>query len=846
MSDATPPAGHLFLGGVVDPATHERSGEPVHLEAADLTTHGVIVGMTGSGKTGLGIVLLEEALLAGIPVLALDPKGDLGNLLLTFPGLTAQEFRPWIDEAEAGREGRTPDEHAAAVATTWREGLAGWGVDPARIAALRAAAEFTILTPGSDDGVPLDLVGTLAPPADLSGAAEQAADTTAGLLRLVGVDSDPLTGREHILLTNLIDRAWRAGTVLDLPGLIAQVQEPPLRKLGVIELETFFPAPARLQLALRLNALLASPTFAAWMRGEPLDIDAWLGGSGRCTIVNLAHLSDDERQFVVTLLMSRLVSWFRTQAGTSSLRALVYVDEVMGYVPPVAAPPSKAPILTTLKQARAFGVGLVLATQNPVDLDYKALSNAGTWMVGRLQTERDKDRLLEGLRSASGAADIDAAAATISGLAKREFLLHQAGGGVPQVFSSRWAMSYLRGPLTGPQIATLMAGRTVTAVEEPVAGPAAGPVAAQPVAPAPPGVDLAPDLAQPAPSSRLGQLAPPPVPRPPEGGLGLLPAPPPEPGALPADQTPIAPKVADGVAVRWLDPAAAWAATVGATPGGTRLVAGVAARVTVRYDDAALGLDHTEEYEAVVVPLSGQLDAAQAITVDYDDRDLRNAAPAGAVYVLPDAPIHTKTWFTSAGAALKRHLEASRSVTVLRNRPLKLASRPGEAGDAFAGRCRDAAGLAADAEAAKLRERLERQADRLHDVLERGEQRLGELEVDVKQRRNAEWLSGAGGLLGSLLGGRRTVRGMAGEVRRASDRRSQSARTAQRLETAEERVADARQELVDLEAELADELAEIDGRWNAAALDIEEVAVTPDKGDVDVVEVVLVWVPRAG
>ena len=688
--------------------------------------------------------------------------------------------------------------------------------------------------------MPLNLVGTLAPPASLTDSAQQAADTTSGLLRLVGVDSDPLTGREHILVTNLLDRAWQAGITLDLPGLILQVQEPPLRKLGVIDIDTFFPAPDRTKLALRLNALLASPTFAAWGRGEPLDIDAWLGQGPRCTIVSLSHLSEDERQFVVTLVMSRVVSWFRAQPGTSSLRALVYFDEVMGFVPPVAAPPSKAPILTTLKQARAFGVGLVLATQNPVDLDYKAISNAGTWMVGRLQTERDKDRLLEGLRSASGAADVDAAGATISGLAKREFLLHEVGTSVPRVFTSRWAMSYLRGPLTGPQIAKLMADRKPAPAP---AGPAVAPEAVSgaagrrdPPTPVPPE-----ELVPPVPAATPGVSPVPPT----TPGVDAapdfmdLPAPPPDPG----EESPVAPKVAEGVPIRFLDPAAPWASQVGARPGGTRLVAGLAARVVVRYDDTAVRLDHTEEYELVAVPLARDFDAAAVIAVDYDDRDLRSTPPAPASYVLPDAPVHTKTWFTSAAAALKRHLEDSRSVTVLRNTSLKIASRIGEDRAAFEARCREAAGNAADAEGEKLRERLERQSDRLQDVLERSELRLGELEVDVKQRQNEEWLSGAGGILGSLLGGRRGVRGITREMRRASEHRSQTARTAQRAETAQSRVEDAREELADLETKLADELLDIDGRWNAAALDVEELTVTVDKGDVTVTELALVWIP---
>ncbi|MEZ5295920.1 MAG: helicase HerA-like domain-containing protein [Ilumatobacteraceae bacterium] len=392
----------LFLGGVVDPATHDRTGDEIRIDTDKFTTHGVIVGMTGSGKTGLGVVLLEEVLTAGLPTLVIDPKGDLTNLCLTFPGLQATDFRPWIDAAQATAAGETPDQFAASQAELWTKGLLGWGFTAQNIQQLRDRTDFTIYTPGSQSGVPVNIVGSLDAPADVSDAeivGDEIEGYVTGLLALVGIAADPLSSREHILLSNLINHAWSQGRSLDLPALVGMVGNPPIRKLGVFELDQFFPPDERMGLAMKLNGLLASPSFAAWADGPALDIQSMLydaNGRGRCAIVTTAHLSDDERQFVTSLILGKLVTWMRRQSGTTDLRAMLYMDEVAGYLPPTANPPTKKPIMTLMKQARAFGVGVVLSTQNPVDIDYKALSNAGTWMIGRLSTERDKARLLEG------------------------------------------------------------------------------------------------------------------------------------------------------------------------------------------------------------------------------------------------------------------------------------------------------------------------------------------------------------------------------------------------------------------------------------------------------------------
>jgi DNA helicase HerA-like ATPase len=773
-------------------------GGELRLDPGDLTTHAVIVGMTGSGKTGLGVVLLEEALLRGIPALILDPKGDMGNLALTFPDLSAASFRPWIDEATARDAGSSLDDYAEKTAALWKKGLSEHGIEPERIAELRAAADVTLYTPGSEAGRPLNVIGSLRAPT-LSWESEEETlrdeieGTVSSLLGLVGVDADPLASREHVLLSNLLEHSWRAGRDLDLGTLIAQIQTPPLRKLGVFDVDTFLPPKDRNELAVRLNALIASPSFAAWGRGPALDPKLLLtaeGGRPRAAVVYLAHLSEPERQFVVTLILSRLVTWMRGLSGTSDLRALVYFDEIAGYAPPTASPPSKKPILTILKQARAFGVGMVVATQNPVDLDYKAMANAGSWFVGRLQTERDKERVLEGLRSAAGGVDVASLDTAIGGLEQRQFLLQSAHRDAPELFATRWAMSFLRGPLTKEQIAT-----------------------------------LTPDEADAEPAGESTQA----------------PAP-----ALADDESAVAPPVADGVPVRWLDPAAPWASQVGAEPGGKRLRAFLAARVSLRFDDAAAGLDTTQEWEALYGPLDEGFDLDAETAVDYDDRDLRAERAVEGAYVLPAVPLDEERFFREAARDIQRRLADRQALELFRNRELDLYSRPGESQEQFAARADEAAKAAADAQAAKIRDRLESKRDRLERALETARRRLEEAGTEQSSRRSTELLSGLGSVVGVLLGGKADTRTIARAGRAlggAASRRGMTTRAAERKRGAEEKLELAESDLEELEQEILDDVAELDESWAAKAEAIETVPIRLETSDVRVVETALVWVP---
>ena len=777
----------FYLGGPVDSTTGKHTpGLTTHYEASDLTTHGVIVGMTGSGKTGLGIIYLEEALRSGVPTLILDPKGDMTNLLLTFPDLAPTDFEPWIDPAEA--QDSSVAEVATNTAQLWTNGLASWDLSGTDIGALRDRAGFTIYTPGSTAGVPLNVVGSLvAPEGSFDDRAEALRDEiqgfTAGLLGMVGIEADPISSRENVLIANLIEHAWRNGQSLGMDTLLGWIQRPPIRKLGVFDVEAFFPADDRLDLAMKLNGLLASPGFGTWMDGAELDIPSLLwdaDGKPQAAVMYLAHLSDEERQFVVTLILSKLITWMRAQPGSGDLRVLAYMDEVFGFVPPTANPPAKRPILTLLKQARAFGVGLLLSTQNPVDLDYKAMSNAGTWCIGRLQTERDKARILEALTSVSGDVDVAQLDGQISGLAKRSFLLHNTRDREPQLFTTRWAMSYLRGPLTPTQITSLTPDR---------------PTPARTVAA----------------NSTLEATA-----------------------APVADDSKVAimPPVADGVDVFHLDPAAGWSEAVDASAVPTHYEAGAAVRIVARYDDTRAGIDHVVEWEAVVFPLTDDVDTP--IEVDHDPRDFFEEGGTSVSYELPEARIDTKTFWSSLSSSLKERMYREGKVNIFKNPALKLYSRVGESRDEFVARCDKAADDAADNATAKLRDKYEKRLRRIQLAIDK----YGVQADAAAQDARSGDIDLVTGTVFDMLTGRSRSRSIssATKARRAAQRK---------IDAATDRVEAKVAEYEALQEEFQDEVADLVAAWDEKATDIEEVAVGLEKNDITVSDTVLVWVPRA-
>lgn len=814
--------GSFYLGRDYDLAT--RAGDPRSLVLYDsrhLVTHAVCVGMTGSGKTGLCLTLLEEAAIDSIPAIVIDPKGDLSNLLLTFPDLRPADFEPWVQPGDAAKRGISVAQHAEAQAKAWREGLAQWGQDGARIAKLRAAAEFRVYTPGSNAGTPVSILDSLrAPDAALREDAElyreRIASTATGLLCLLGVDADPIQSREHILLSNLFAKAWTDGLDLDLGALIRQIQDPPMTRIGVLELESFYPAKERFGLAMRFNNLLAAPGFATWMEGEPLDVGRLLHtpqGKPRVAIFSIAHLSDAERMFFVSLLLNQVLAWTRAQSGTSSLRALVYMDEIAGYFPPTAEPPSKRPLLLLMKQARAFGVGVVLATQNPVDLDYKGLSNAGTWFIGRLQTERDKARVLDGLEGAAaggpGGFDRARVDATLSQLTNRVFLMHDVHADGPRVIEVRWALSYLRGPLTRAEIKRLSEPRAVDG-QSPTESPASAATATSPLAPASPATTSAPSAIPP----RVE-----PIPR--------------DSAARTAARPVLAPEIQQvflPVRVH--------------VPAGERVVWSpmLLACATLYFEDRKLGVD-VEQSVCLLAPLSTGLvavDFGAMVEVDVTPEQLSGEAPPNAEFD-PLAGEATKpksydAWKKQCVDALYR----SRALELLRSETLGVVSRPGEDERAFRVRLMHLARERRDETAAKIRAKHGSKLTTLLERIRRSEQAV---EVQKEQARDAKLstaLSLGGALFGALFSTKRSAASKASTAMRGASR---AAREKGDIERAEETRAALEAQLAELEAKIQDEVVGADLQPRVQTEDFAPLEVSLKKSNVGLRAFALAWAP---
>ena len=788
--------GVFYLGKQYDLPTKQPREELLLYESKDLTTHGVIVGMTGSGKTGLGVALLEEAAIDGIPAIVIDPKGDLGNLLLTFPKLQAGDFAPWIEPAEAVRAGMKPDELAAKTAERWKTGLAEWGQTPERIARFRDAVDISVYTPGSSAGVPLTVLRSLsAPPATTVQNAEAFRDAVsaaaASLLGLMGTDGDPLRSREHILLANILDRAWRDGQSVDMPTLMRLIQQPPFDKVGVMDLESFFPAKERFALSMQLNNLLASPGFSAWMTGEPLDVQRLFytpEGKPRLSILSISHLSDAERMFFVTILLSEVIGWMRNQSGTSSLRALLYMDEVFGYFPPSANPPSKTPMLTLLKQARAFGLGVVLATQNPVDLDYKGLANCGTWFLGRLQTERDKLRVLDGLEGASATAgqsfNRGEMEKILSGLGNRVFLMNNVHDDGPVVFQTRWALSYLRGPLTREQTSQLMAEKKASA-----AGSSAGPSLATAL------LGIANQQRAVLPPEVMERFQPRRKSRGPNVGLTYRPQ--------------------------------------------------LVAMAKVHYTQAATGIDSLESL-TFVVPLDETLPGdpwSEVEPLEDESIELEATPEDNAQYAALPAELTRPKQYTTLGTALKDFLYRNRRLQIWKCAALKQNSNAGESEADFRTRLSHGAREQRDLLVEKLRTKYAPKIASIEEQIRKAEQRVEREKSQATQQTMNAAITIGSSILGALFG--RKLASSANMSRAATGMRAAGkiAKERQDIGQANESVEALTDRLAKLEEEFKAESEKIAEQMDGSALELTELQITPKKTDIVVGQVMLVWQP---
>lgn len=784
--------GTFYLGREYDPGSKSAEGDLVLYDSKDLVTHGVVLGMTGSGKTGLCIALLEEAAMDNIPAIVIDPKGDISNLLLTFPDLVPGDFRPWINEDDAMKKGVSPDEFAAKTADAWRKGLADWGQSPERIAQLKEKVDINIFTPGSKAGIPVSILSSLeAPPFEVMDDAEilgeRIESTVASLLSLVGVDADPIRSPEAVLLSNLFQHEWSADRDLTLETLIRHVQKPPFDKVGVIDLESFLPQKDRQTLALRFNNLLASPGFSTWLEGPPLDMASMLrapDGKPRISIFSIAHLGDAERMFFVSLLLNQTLGWMRSQNGTTSLRALLYMDEIFGYLPPTANPPSKKPMMTLLKQARAYGLGCLLATQNPVDLDYKALSNIGTWFLGRLQTERDKLRVLDGLEGAAGAQNAKFDRATmerlLSGLGNRVFLMNNVHEDHPVLFHVRWVMSYLTGPLTRSGIKTLMdPKRAAFASTKDAVESGANPMAMP--------------------------------------GMGSEPV-----------KAAARPVVGAGIVEKFAPPAGD-ASEVTYKPHLLRVG-------TIHFSSTKAGAEGSRKVRKVNAILPDAIDWDRDLPPPLKPEELGGEPAVGAGFAeLPGFAMN---------AANYKQVEKDFAEWLYRNEraeiyfcaALKTYSQLGESEAEFRARLSQKAREARDAAVEKARTTIQRKLETLGGRLKTAEASLARQKAESQSAKMQAGVSILGGLLGGLMGRKRGVSSVLSKGTSAYKQH-------QDVAAAEDKVETVQQQIAALEAQLQGEIAALTGAHDPAALVLETETLKPTKTNVTVDSVSLLWLP---
>ncbi len=796
--------GSFYLGKQIDASSGDMTDDLVLYDAKDLTTHAVIIGMTGSGKTGLGVGIIEEAAMDNVPVIAIDPKGDMGNVLLTFPTLSAKAFTPWVDPQAAAGQGETVGEFGKSQAALWKKGLKGWGQDGKRIKRLRDSTDFAIYTPGSSAGRPLSVLENFnAPPIEVLEDQDVYTDklqaTATGILALLGVDSDPITSREHILLSNILDHYWRIGKNLDISSLISAIQQPPIDKVGVMELDAFFDPKQRFALAMKLNNLLAAPGFASWMTGEPLDTARLLHtpeGKPKVSVVSIAHLSDEQRMFFVTMLLSDILSWMRTQPGTGSLRAILYMDEIFGYMPPTANPPSKKLLLTLLKQARAFGLGLVLSTQNPVDLDYKGLSNTGTWFIGRLQTERDKMRVMEGLEGAAGSGEFDRGKMeqTLAGLGKRRFLLHNVHEDEDVVFGTRWVMSYLAGPMTRDQIKRLNElnpPSAATLVEEKASAELIDKTAARTAQIEKAGTESMPPALDP----KITQY--------------FVPQSKPHRGDLVYQPTVL----------------------------GAAEVVYTSARYHIDAEKEFLMIGHVED-----APVPLEWEESEPLDVSLDEL-LDSAEDESAEFAEVAGPIAKVKSYTTWSRLMKRWLRNDNAITLYQYKPLKAVSEFGETEGEFRVRLQMIANEQRDLAVGKLRAKYATKVASAEERLRKAQQKLEVEQEQAKKKKLDTVLSFGTAVLGTLLGRKKVSYTSASRMRTAMGRLGSSRKESSDVERAEETIEVLADKLKALTVEIEEAVTALEGTFATKDVELVEITIKPKSTEILIHFVGIGWAP---
>lgn len=773
--------GTFYLGKVYDPLTRKVKEEPILYSSKDLTTHAVCVGMTGSGKTGLGITILEEAALNGIPSIIIDPKGDMGNILLTFPHLSADEFKPWIDHGEAERKGKSLDAYAEEVATTWKEGLEAWGESSQRIQDFRNAVSMEIYTPASQAGIPLSILSSFEAPSkefalDVDSMRARVLSTTSSILGLIGIAADPIKSRDHILVSTIIEQSWREGKSLDLKDLIQQIQNPPFAKIGVLDIDTFFPPKDRMALSINLNNLLAAPGFQAWMEGAPLNIQELLYTSDnkpKISVISIAHLNDSERMFFVTLFLNQLIAWMRKQPGTASLRAIFYMDEIFGYFPPIATPPSKMPMITLLKQARAYGLGMVLCTQNPVDLDYKGLSNCGTWFIGRLQTARDKLRVTEGLAAASNG-DIDSKAIDklMSEMSNRVFIMRTIYEKEPILFHTRWALSYLRGPLTLAQIETLTK-----------------------------------DDKRDFKNTKL---------------------------SLSESQSGVKPMIPANIPQYFIRPSR--------SSSQIRYRPFIAGFVKLHFVDKKFNVDEWVDSCLVVEAEKGQIlrwDTAESHS-DLKEQLTHSPVENATYQEVPSEILHEKK-YVDLKQDLASYLYQNNTLKIYEEKELKLVSKAQESEEDFRKRISSALKERHDELVQKLSEGYEKKMNILRDKIRKAEIKKGTQQQQSFYQKFEAFLSFISTIVGTFFG-RRVSKTTINQAETTFRRMGRIGKESQDVTYAEENVQALQQQLQDTQAQLDDEIAKIPFN-DASTVKLDEVTIKPRKTDITIEEIALVWWP---